>query len=145
MHADHDVALGIEQVEFGTAFAIGGEFGSFNAEREFSTFSRGCPATLSVHSGQVDAGMIYGTIPEFLTSTLRVPGACELRISVDGEGAPYPPLSTVADSEGRFFFLAGDFRLGEHTFLFAQHTVRSSQVYIQHTTVLSHPPSHQMR
>ena len=124
VRADHDLALGIEQVDFGTPFPIGSEVEPFNAEREFSTFSRGCPATFNVHSGLVDAGMVYGTIPEFLTDTLRLPGSCNLRVSVDGDGATFPPLTTFADDEGRFFFLAGDFRLGEHSFLFAQHTVR---------------------
>ena len=128
VHADHDVAQGIEQANPDTTFTIDSEFDSFTADRKITTFSRGCPATFNTHSGQIDGGMIYGTIPEFLANTLRVPGKCELRVSVDSTGAPFPPLSTVADASGRFVFLAGDFRIGEHTFLFVHHTVRPRHI-----------------
>jgi len=122
-HADHDVALGIEDVRFGQAFPIGSETGSFSAEREVATFRRGCPAALNIHTGQVDAGMIYGTNPVFLRDTLRLPNSCNLRAATTDTGE-FPPVTTNADDKGRFFFLTGDIRVSEHSFLFSQHTVR---------------------
>ena len=120
--ADHDVALGIEDVRFGRRFEIGSEVEPFTAERDVATFRRGCPATLNIHTGQIDGGMIYGTDPAFLRDTLLVPNSCNLRAAVTG-GAEFPPITTFADDQGRFFFLAGDIRISEHSFLFAQHTV----------------------
>lgn len=121
--ADHDVALGIENVRFGQRFPIGdAQGGTFNAEREVATFARGCPAALNIHTGQVDAGMIYGTDQRFLDEVIRVPGSCSLRISGTDVGE-FPPITTRADDQGRFFFLAGDIRISEHSFLFSQHTV----------------------
>lgn len=121
--ADHDVALGIEDIRFGRPFPIGADDGSFNAEREVATFQRGCPAALNIHTGQIDAGMIYGTNPEYLRETLRLPNSCDLRASGAGVGE-FPPVTTRANAQGQFFFLAGDIRIIEHSFLFSQHTVR---------------------
>lgn len=69
--------------------------------------------------------MIYGTDADldFLNKILRIPGSCNLRISKTDAGE-FPPVTTTADAQGRFFFLAGDVRISEHSFLFAQHTVR---------------------
>eukprot|EP00892_Ulva_mutabilis_P005792 jgi/Ulvmu1/3585/UM169_0003.1 len=119
---DHDVALGIEDVRFGRRFEIGSAIEPFTAERDVATFRRGCPATLNIHTAQIDAGMIYGTDPIFLRDTLRLPNSCNLRAAI-GQGAEFPPVTTFADELGRFFFLAGDIRISEHSFLFSQHTV----------------------
>lgn len=121
--ADHDVALGIEDVRFGRRFPIGSETGTFSAERERVGFERGCPAALNIHTGQIDGGAIYGSDPVFLANTVRVPGSCNLRVASTPAGE-FPPVTTRADDQGRFFFLAGDIRISEHSFLFSQHTVR---------------------
>ena len=88
--------------------------------RATATFRRGCRASLNVHTPQIDGGPIYGNDETYVQSTLREPDTCFLRTSAGN----LLPLSTSADAEGRFFFLAGDVRVSEHAFLAAQHLVR---------------------
>ena len=90
--------------------------------RAVTTFRRGCRAPLNIHTPQIDGGPIYGSDEAYVQSTLREPDTCFLRTSAGN----LLPLSTSADAEGRFFFLAGDVRVSEHAFLTAQHHVRLS-------------------
>ena len=87
--------------------------------RAIFTDRRGCRTTLNIHTGQVDAGPVYGTEEAYVQSTLRQPGTCFLRVADGG----FLPLTSVADDEGDFFFISGDVRSSEHAFLAAQHTV----------------------
>ena len=118
--ADHDLALTIEDEE-GPTIDVETDDPSdpMGLHRAVTTFRRGCEATLNVHSGLVDAGPVYGTDEEYVQSTLREPDTCRMRVA-DGD---FLPLTTNADGEGRFFFIAGDVRVSEHAFLASQHTV----------------------
>ena len=87
--------------------------------RAITTFRRGCEATLNVHTGRVDAGPVYGTDEAYIQGTLREPDTCRMRVA-EGD---FLPLTSSADGEGRFFFIAGDVRVSEHAFLASQHTV----------------------
>ena len=87
--------------------------------RAVTTFRRGCEASLNIHTGQVDAGPIYGTEEAYVQSTLREPNTCRMRVS-EGD---FLPLTTRADGEGRFFLISGDVRSSEHSLLAAQHMV----------------------
>ena len=87
--------------------------------RAVTTNRRGCKNTLNVHTPRVDAGPIYGTDEAYTQNTLREPGTCFLRTADGG----FLPLTTAADDDGRFFFIAGDVRVSEHAFLASQHTV----------------------
>eukprot|EP00892_Ulva_mutabilis_P004032 jgi/Ulvmu1/1/UM001_0001.1 len=117
---DHDLALTIED-EDGPTIEVGADDPNDPMElhRAITTFRRGCEATLNVHNGHVDAGPVYGTDEAYIQSTLREPDTCRMRVA-DGD---FLPLTTNADSEGRFFFIAGDVRVSEHAFLASQHTV----------------------
>ena len=119
-HADHDLALTIEDEE-GPTLEVGTDDPSDPMElhRAIFTFRRGCPTTLNIHTGLIDAGPVYGTDEAYVQSTLREPGTCRLRVA-DGD---FLPLTSEADGEGRFFFITGDVRSSEHAFLAAQHTV----------------------
>lgn len=90
--------------------------------RAITIFSRDCEASLNIHTPQIDGGPIYGSDEAYVQTTLREPGTCFLRTSVGN----LLPVSTRADAEGRFFFVAGDVRVSEHAFLTAQHHVRRS-------------------
>eukprot|EP00892_Ulva_mutabilis_P000477 jgi/Ulvmu1/1042/UM104_0028.1 len=117
---DHDLALTIEDEE-GPTIEVGTEDPADPMElhRAVTFSSRGCPTTLNVHTGLVDAGPVYGTEEAYVQSTLREPGTCRMRVA-DGD---FLPLTSEADGEGRFFFISGDVRSSEHAFLASQHTV----------------------
>ena len=76
-----------------------------------------------MHTGLIDGGPIYGTDNNVLQNVLRTPNRCELRIAGGREGE-FPPITSQSNDNGQFFFLAGDIRLIEHSFLFSQHVVR---------------------
>eukprot|EP00892_Ulva_mutabilis_P006210 jgi/Ulvmu1/3961/UM180_0001.1 len=117
---DHDLALTLEDEE-GPTIEVGAEDPDEPMElhRAFTTRRRGCSTTLNIHTGQVDAGPVYGTDEEYIQDTLREPGTCRLRVA----NGNFLPLTSEADFEGRFFLVAGDVRVSEHAFLAAQHTV----------------------
>lgn len=97
-------------------------FGAFGAP--FPT----CLPTLNAHTPQLDGGNIYGSLESYLRSTLRAPGSCYMRTSVGN----HLPLTTTADGDGLFHFIAGDVRVSEHAFLSAQHTVRETSLQCFH-------------
>ena len=117
-HADHDLALSIENEE-GPTIDVETETDVMGLHRVVTTNRRGCKNTLNVHTPQIDAGPVYGSNDPYIQNTLREPGTCFLR-TADGN---FLPISTSADEEGRFFFIAGDVRVSEHAFLAVQHTV----------------------
>ena len=116
--ADHDLALTIED-EDSPAFEVETDTDRMEVHRAVTEIDRGCKNTLNVHTPHVGAGPIYGSDESYVQSTLREPGTCFLRSAVGG----FLPLTSAADVDGRFFFLAGDVRVSEHAFLASQHTV----------------------
>eukprot|EP00892_Ulva_mutabilis_P005677 jgi/Ulvmu1/3481/UM160_0003.1 len=117
---DHDLALTIED-ELGATINVGAADADdpMQLHRAITFPSQGCPSTLNVHSPQIDAGPVYGTDESYILDTLREPGTCRLRMTEGG----FLPVTTAADTEGRFLFIAGDVRVSEHAFLAAQHTL----------------------
>ena len=116
--ADHDLALSIEK-EDGATIKVKSNSDDMELHRVVTTNRRGCKNSLNVHSHRIDAGPIYGTEEAYRENTLREPGTCFLR-TADGN---FLSVTTSADADGRFFFIAGDVRVSEHAFLAAQHTV----------------------
>ena len=84
----------------------------------------GCPAPENVHTAAMDGGPVYGTDATYLREVLREPDSCRLRASKAG----MLPITSSADSKGRFFFVAGDLRVDEHGLLTCMHTVRPSKL-----------------
>eukprot|EP00892_Ulva_mutabilis_P011613 jgi/Ulvmu1/8824/UM049_0004.1 len=117
---DHDLALTIEN-EDGPTIEVGAADPNdpMEVHRAITIFSQGCESSLNVHTGQIDAGPIYGTEEAYVQTTLREPNTCRLRVA-DGD---FLPVTSEADGEGRFFFISGDVRSSEHAFLAAQHIV----------------------
>eukprot|EP00892_Ulva_mutabilis_P004587 jgi/Ulvmu1/24/UM001_0025.1 len=115
---DHDLALSIEREDDPT-IAVGTETDVMNLHKVVTTNRRGCKNSLNVHTHRVDAGPIYGTEEAYVQEMLREPNTCFLRTAEGG----FLPVTTNADSEGRFFMISGDVRVSEHAFLAAQHTV----------------------
>eukprot|EP00892_Ulva_mutabilis_P008155 jgi/Ulvmu1/5711/UM024_0060.1 len=117
---DHDLTLTIEN-ESGPTSEVGAADADdpMQLHRVITFPSQGCRSALNVHSPQIDAGPIYGTDESYIRDTLREPGTCRLRMTEGG----FLPVTTAADSQGRFFFIAGDVRVSEHAFLTAQHVV----------------------
>ena len=81
----------------------------------------GCPAPENVHTAAMDGGPVYGTDATYLREVLREPDSCRLRASKAG----MLPITSSADSKGRFFFISGDLRVDEHGLLTCMHTVRA--------------------
>lgn len=78
-----------------------------------------CPRPAVVNTAHVDAGTVYGDDGDFLRLTLRAPNSCMLRTS----GGNMLPISTEKNSDGGYFFIAGDARVDEHAVLTMMHTV----------------------
>lgn len=79
-----------------------------------------CPKPLNIHTGAIDGAVVYSPAIIFEKKLRKLPG-CHLR---EGDQPGFLPLTTRADSEGRFFIVAGDGRVDEHAALTAMHTVR---------------------
>lgn len=78
-----------------------------------------CPAPENVHTAKIDGGAVYGTDEAYLNKVLREPNSCKLRES----DSQMLPITSSADEQGRFFFIAGDLRVDEHGLLTCMHTV----------------------
>eukprot|EP00892_Ulva_mutabilis_P000383 jgi/Ulvmu1/10345/UM061_0028.1 len=119
---DHDIVATIDDLD-GPTFTVKLEHGDKSADmtlhRLVAPVEDGCPVPPQIHTAAIDASQVYGTDEAYLKGTLREPNSCKLRTSEDN----MLPITTKADSKGRFFFIAGDARVDEHAMLTSMHTL----------------------
>lgn len=125
MHADHDVVATVDgdddlhEADIITLSNDRGMTADMRLHRLISDGPSSCPSPVVVNTPLIDAGVVYGEDAAFLKETLRLPDSCMLRTS----GSSMLPISTVANADGTYVFIAGDARVDEHAVLTMMHTV----------------------